>query len=89
MGSRLASKYLARVEIIAVANILAYYDAATITAVKSFIVQAPGLTRKQNGRLEMLAWDKHSSLFDPALEMVIWLNYYNYRDKKTKWCLNN
>jgi hypothetical protein len=29
-----------------VANTLAYYDTATITAVKSFIVQAPGtLTR--------------------------------------------
>jgi len=26
----------------AVANTLAYYDTATITAVKSFIVQAPG-----------------------------------------------
>ncbi len=28
----------------AVANTLAYYDTATITAVKSFIVQAPGYT---------------------------------------------
>jgi hypothetical protein len=27
-----------------VANILAYYNTATITAVKSFIVQAPGLS---------------------------------------------
>jgi hypothetical protein len=27
----------------AVGNALAYYDMATITAVKSFIVQAPGL----------------------------------------------
>ena len=27
----------------AVANTLAYYDTATITAVKSFIVQAPGV----------------------------------------------
>ncbi len=26
------------------ANTLAYYDAATITAVKSFIVQAPGVS---------------------------------------------
>jgi len=26
-----------------VANTLAYYDTATITAVKSFIVQAPGV----------------------------------------------
>jgi hypothetical protein len=26
----------------AVANTLAYYDTATVTAVKSFIVQAPG-----------------------------------------------
>jgi len=26
-----------------VANILAYYDTETITAVKSFIVQAPGV----------------------------------------------
>ncbi len=26
------------------ANTLAYYDMATITAVKSFIVQAPGLS---------------------------------------------
>jgi hypothetical protein len=27
-----------------VANTLAYYDMATITAIKSFIVQAPGLS---------------------------------------------
>jgi hypothetical protein len=34
-----------------VANTLAYYDTATITAVKSFIVQAPGLKllAKTNG----------------------------------------
>jgi hypothetical protein len=30
----------------AVANTLAYYDTATITAVKSFIVQAPGWVKK-------------------------------------------
>jgi hypothetical protein len=30
------------VEVIEEANALAYYDTATITAVKSFIVQAPG-----------------------------------------------
>ncbi len=29
----------------AVANTLAYYDTVTITAVKGFIVQAPGLTQ--------------------------------------------
>ncbi len=29
-----------------VANTLAYYDMATITAVKSFIVQAPGLQKE-------------------------------------------
>ena len=28
------------------ANTLAYYDTATITAVKSFIVQAPGFAKK-------------------------------------------
>jgi len=27
-----------------VANTLAYYDTATVTALKSFIVQAPGVT---------------------------------------------
>jgi len=32
-----------------VANTLAYYDTATITAVKSFIVQAPG-------RIKLLGW---------------------------------
>jgi hypothetical protein len=31
----------------AVANTLAYYDTATITAVKSFIVQAPGVALAQ------------------------------------------
>jgi hypothetical protein len=30
-----------------VANTLAYYDTATITAIKSFIVQAPGVTEIQ------------------------------------------
>ncbi len=30
-----------------VANTLAYYDTATITAVKSFIIQTPGLTSCQ------------------------------------------
>jgi hypothetical protein len=30
----------------AVANTLAYYDTATITAVKCFIVQAPGWVKK-------------------------------------------
>ena len=29
----------------AVANTLAYYDTATITTVKSFIVQAPGMSK--------------------------------------------
>jgi len=33
-----------------VANTLPYYDTATITTVKSFIVQAPGV----NGRLQTL-----------------------------------
>ncbi len=41
-----------------VANTLAYYDTATITAVKSFIVQAPGCffraTHKYDARLERL-----------------------------------
>ena len=53
-----------------VANTLAYYDAAIITAVKSFIVQAPGwhlsgapgLARKHLTCLERPAGDKHSSL---------------------------
>jgi hypothetical protein len=38
-----------------VANTLAYYDMAIITAVKSFIVQAPGpkyLSDKQNGMVQ-------------------------------------
>jgi hypothetical protein len=33
------------------ANTLAYYDTETITAVKSFIVQAPGGTLKPQGDL--------------------------------------
>ncbi len=46
----------------AVANTLAYYVMATITAVKGFIVQAPGLTHKHKTRLERLDKDKHSCL---------------------------
>jgi hypothetical protein len=46
-----------------VANTLAYYDTATITAVKSFIVQAvaTGLIRKLQTRLERLARYTHCS----------------------------
>jgi hypothetical protein len=36
-----------------VANTLAYYDTTTITAVKSFIVQAPGATKGGSCRLWM------------------------------------
>jgi hypothetical protein len=34
-----------------VANTLAYYDTATITAVKNFIVQAPGGRRREIGEM--------------------------------------
>ncbi len=55
------------------ANTLAHYDKTTITAVKSFIVQAPGaypkvevlllgLNHKQQTKQEKIAKDKHSSL---------------------------
>jgi hypothetical protein len=42
VGTSLASKYQARVELTHLANTLAFYT-ATITAIKSFIVQAPGI----------------------------------------------
>jgi len=44
----------------AVPNTLAYYDTATITALKSFIVQAPGLifTKPQNHSLTSYFWGK-------------------------------
>jgi len=45
-----------------VENTLAYYDAATITAVKSFIVQGPGVLSLE-GSHKKLAMDKHPSLF--------------------------
>ncbi len=48
-----------------VANTLAYYDTATITAVKSFIEQAPRVLN--NNKLERLARDKHSSLLGPLV----------------------
>ncbi len=47
-----------------VANTLAYYDTATITAVKSFIVQAPGLTIKYKTKLESPARGKHSRILE-------------------------
>ncbi len=46
----------------AVANTLAYYVTATITAVKSFIVQTTGRTGKYRIILKKLAKEKHSSL---------------------------
>jgi hypothetical protein len=44
-----------------VANALAYYDTATITAIKSFIVQAPG--RSFTFKISTNLKEKHSSLF--------------------------
>ncbi len=41
------------------ANILAYYDAATITAVKSFIVQAPGWNETRNEIIGMRLFFEH------------------------------
>jgi hypothetical protein len=46
----------------AVANSLAYYVTATITTVKSFIVQTTGRTGKYRIILKKLAKEKHSSL---------------------------
>jgi hypothetical protein len=43
-------------------NILAYYGNMQITAVISFVIQAPGLTHKHKTRLEKLARDKLFSL---------------------------
>jgi hypothetical protein len=43
VGSSLTRKYKTRVEVNKVANTLDYYDTATITAVKSLKVQAPGV----------------------------------------------
>ncbi len=48
-----------------VANTLAYYDTATITAVKSVIVQVPRVLN--NNKLERLARDKHSHLLGPLV----------------------
>ncbi len=42
-STNLASKYKARVELTNRANTLAFYDTATITAIKIFKVQAPGV----------------------------------------------
>ncbi len=36
------------------ANTLAYYDMATITAVKSFIVQAPGVQERDKKRIILI-----------------------------------
>jgi hypothetical protein len=46
-----------------VANTLAYYDTATITAVKSFIVQAPGLEilQKPHPVIRWLPWKEEES----------------------------
>ncbi len=43
VGSGLTNKYLATVEVV---NTLVYYDSATITTVKSFIVQAHDNTER-------------------------------------------
>ena len=41
VGSCLACKYQTRVKLMEVANTLAYYGTATVTVVKSFVVQSP------------------------------------------------
>jgi hypothetical protein len=46
----------------AVANTLAYYDTATITAAKSFIVQSPGEEREKNIRCQFFFF-KNSFLY--------------------------
>jgi hypothetical protein len=47
VGSSLALNYYTRVKILAMTNALAYYGTTCITAVKRFIVSAPGIVSRE------------------------------------------
>jgi hypothetical protein len=54
-----------------VANTLAYYDTATITAVKSFIVQAPGAIKYAP---RVIKYAPRAIKYAPREHLIYWLH---------------